>query len=251
MTLQRDTVCQICGEKIAPDDVLYCCCCATAHHEDCWQYAEHCSTYACPGTEATKDYAVANEAAATFSPSVPIPTKNSGKAISLVNATGENIDLLKPVVKITVENGVLVIDNKAGIIRHRSLETEGLSAFNRIIPIKTLAYTNVVQRHSKVRSYLGSVKVHEMIPTLVTEDGHFIPITEPIPNRMQAETAAKAVAALFDIPYEESDCNLVNYCEDMAKGPLIVRETWTFFVTILFAIIAVLMLIVRSSLPLY
>ncbi len=43
-------LCQICGEPVAEtDNSMKCPLCGTAHHKDCWEFNEGCSTYACQG----------------------------------------------------------------------------------------------------------------------------------------------------------------------------------------------------------
>jgi photosystem II stability/assembly factor-like uncharacterized protein len=45
--------CQVCGEEIGPDEVVYCQNCSTPHHLDCWNYVGWCSTYGCGCTIAS------------------------------------------------------------------------------------------------------------------------------------------------------------------------------------------------------
>jgi hypothetical protein len=39
--------CHVCGASLGQGTVVYCSRCATPHHEDCWTYAQECSTFAC------------------------------------------------------------------------------------------------------------------------------------------------------------------------------------------------------------
>ncbi len=39
--------CQVCGERIAKGNDVFCFDCNTPHHLDCWKYTGHCSTFAC------------------------------------------------------------------------------------------------------------------------------------------------------------------------------------------------------------
>ncbi len=42
----REVMCKVCGEPIE-HDIVWCSSCRTPHHQECWQYAGACSTYAC------------------------------------------------------------------------------------------------------------------------------------------------------------------------------------------------------------
>jgi hypothetical protein len=45
-----EAVCQVCGDKIGPSDIVYCRSCQTPHHQDCWNYFGACSTFGCGQT---------------------------------------------------------------------------------------------------------------------------------------------------------------------------------------------------------
>lgn len=42
-----DSHCQVCGDTLAREQVVYCRRCVTPHHEECWTYARECSTFGC------------------------------------------------------------------------------------------------------------------------------------------------------------------------------------------------------------
>ena len=54
------TTCQVCGEALEPP-IRRCPECDTAHHEDCWEYNQGCSTYACKGSFSMGQVAEAND----------------------------------------------------------------------------------------------------------------------------------------------------------------------------------------------
>jgi hypothetical protein len=45
--LQTEVICQVCGDKIRRNEVVYCRSCRTPHHDDCWNYFGACSTFGC------------------------------------------------------------------------------------------------------------------------------------------------------------------------------------------------------------
>lgn len=42
-----ESSCQVCGTSMGQPPVVYCVRCRTPHHEECWEYAGRCSTFAC------------------------------------------------------------------------------------------------------------------------------------------------------------------------------------------------------------
>ncbi len=45
-----EAVCQVCGDRIDPSEVVCCRSCQTPHHHDCWNYFGACSTFGCGQT---------------------------------------------------------------------------------------------------------------------------------------------------------------------------------------------------------
>ena len=228
----KDTICQVCGEKIEEKDIVYCCSCATPHHNDCWDFAEHCSTYACSGTEKTTDFDKAQEKASEpkeVKHLSKVPEK-SKKAIELVLHDQFKVNLLQPVVIIQVENGRLVIDNKEGVIRHRSHEKNGPSAFSRIVPMNRLSHTSVVTRHQGGLTSKGSLPdLSLFIPIAVTQDNHLVPITSPWSSRDSAKEAAVAFGRLCHVPYDEMEKSIIAIHDEPTPGWLSRFRGDTFF----------------------
>ena len=48
MALGEKTLCQVCGDAMEQENVVYCDQCATPHHRDCWEYVGSCTTFGCP-----------------------------------------------------------------------------------------------------------------------------------------------------------------------------------------------------------
>ena len=212
-----ETVCQVCGERIEELDIVYCCSCATPHHQDCWDFTEHCSTYACAGTACTDDYETAqNKASEPKKVKAIVDRAEKGKkSIELVLHDQFRVNLLRPVVVNQVENGRLIIDNKEGVIRHQSYEKVGPSAFSRVVPMSRLSHTSVVNRHQ------GGSNLPDLtlfIPVVVTVDGHLVPITTPWSYEAGAKEAAISFGRLCEIPFGEMGKSIVAIRDEPGPG---------------------------------
>ena len=216
-----ETVCQVCGEVIAKPDIVYCCSCATPHHQDCWDFAEHCSTYACAGTSCTEDYEEALNKAnePKIGKAIPEGPNKGKKAIELVLQDQFKVNLLLPVVVNQVENGRLVIDNKEGVIRHQSHEKVGPSSFSRVVPMSRLTHTSVVSRHQGGSTSKGTLPdLTLFIPVVVTEDGHLVPITTPWSFEEGAKEAAISFGRLCEIPYGQMEKSIIAIHDEPGPG---------------------------------
>ncbi len=53
--VKAEAECQVCGTAIEEAHRVFCRKCRTAHHEECWQYNDGCSTFACGERRFSKD----------------------------------------------------------------------------------------------------------------------------------------------------------------------------------------------------
>jgi len=211
VTSDETIACQICGEPIGDGAAVYCTCCATPHHRDCWNYIEHCSTYACPGTTCVDDgdeaRRLSTEAAERFAAMHQAPVIPKGRCDEpddLLERPGrEPVVLKRPVVAIEVENGIFVIDAKERTFVHQSNEKTGLAAFRRSVPFDEAVDTSVVERCSP----LGQVPVrYEYVPVLRMNSRSMMPVSLP-GTFVAACTIARHMADHLGLAFVEPTCS--------------------------------------------